>query len=71
MDILHQTMKEGFHVTNHKSRIGMHLTLTFRVKHGFGADLTFSCYIDCTEKTCHKGTLYRSSAERHCQILIA
>ena len=41
MDILHQTMKEGFHVTNHKSRIGMHLTLTFRVKHGFGADLTF------------------------------
>ena len=31
----------------------------------------FSCYIYATEELCHKGTLYRSYAERRCQILFA
>ena len=31
----------------------------------------FSCYIYATEELCHKGTLYKSYAERHCQILLA
>ena len=31
----------------------------------------FSCYIYATEELCHKGTLYKSYAERHWQILFA
>ena len=31
----------------------------------------FSCYIYTTEELCHKGTLFKSYAERHCQILFA
>ena len=42
-----------------------------QVKHGIGADLIFSCYIYATEELCHKGTLYKSCADRHCQILFA
>ena len=29
----------------------------------------FSCYIYATEELCHKGTIYKRYAERHCQIL--
>ena len=44
----------------------------FRLKHGIGADLVFfSCYIYATEDLCHNGTLYKSYADRHCQILFA
>ena len=28
-------------------------------------------YIYATHELCHKGTLYKSYAERHCQILFA
>ena len=43
----------------------------FRQRHGIGADLIFSCYIYATEELCHKVTLYKSYAERHCQILFS
>ena len=45
--------------------------ILYRLKHGIGADLSFSCYIFATEELCHKGTLFKSYAKRHCQILFA
>ena len=44
---------------------------SIRLKHGIGADLSCSCYIYATEELCHKGTLYKMYAERHCEILFA
>ena len=47
------------------------LKRTFSMRHGIGADLSFSCYIYATEELRNKGTLYKSDAERHWQILFA
>ena len=38
--------------------------LCYRLKHGIGADLSFSCYIYATKELCHKGTLYRFMQKR-------
>ena len=45
--------------------------LNIRLKHDIGAELFFLCYIYATEELCYKGTLYKSYAERHLQILFA
>ena len=45
--------------------------LTFSAKTRYWCYLIVSCYIYATEELCHKGTLYKSYAEKHCQILFA
>ena len=49
----------------------LHSQILFRLKHDIGADLIILCYIYATEDLCHKGTLNKSNAERHCQIVFA
>ena len=46
------------------------LIYSISAKHGIGTDLSFSCYIYATEELCHKGTLYKSCAEKHWQIFM-
>ena len=53
----------------HITHVGLKFRVQSRLKHGIGADLSFSCYIYATEELCHKATLYKSYAERHWQIL--
>ena len=56
------------YVTKSSTKINL-FGLCKRLKHGIGADLIFSCYIFATEELCHKGTFYKSYAERQCQVL--